>query len=474
MIQELPFNGIFGQGRSINANSGAIVNCYIEQMADGKAVVVGTPGLTKKFTLPSVPVRGCYSDSTISYWVAGNAVYKVDAAFTVTLLGTISTYSGAVEFASSGIHLMFVDGTNGWFITLSSGALTQITDLDFPNNAKSVEYLNGYFIVTATGTQKFYISENLNIATAWSALDFASAEGNPDVTVACKSYHQELVLFGYKTIEIWNYTGNVDFPFQRSTNAVIDQGCIAPNSIERLGDSLIWLGGDNVGSGIVWQLTGYQPQRISTIEIEQRLASYGYVGNAISMSYQQDGHLFYVLQFPSSNESLVYDLTTNLWHARQYKQPTTEVLSIWRPSCLCFNGADILAGDSENGNVYALDFANYTDDGAAIMRLYETRSSSSNQFGLFYNSVQIHMETGVGLVTGQGKDPVVMLRYSDDNGHTWGNWLFSTVGKIGQYSARAKYNRLGRGRNRVFQIKMTDPVKFVLLSMVLDYDQGAA
>jgi len=224
----------------------------------------------------------------------------------------------------------------------------------------------------------------------------------------------------------------------------------------------------------VWRLDGYQTTKISTIEIDQRIASYAFIENALGMSYQQDGHLFYVLQFPSANETLVYDLSTQLWHARAYKQPNTEVLSLWRPACLCFSASLVLGGDHENGNIYALDYDNYTDDGAAIMRLYETRSSNNNQFWLFYNSVQVHIEAGTGLITGQGKDPVLMLRYSDDGGHTWSNWLFSPMGKIGQYGARAKFNRLGRGRNRVFQIKMTDPVKFVLLSMVLDYDQGAA
>ena len=67
---------------------------------------------------------------------------------------------------------------------------------------------------------------------------------------------------------------------------------------------------------------------------------------------------------------------------------------------------------------------------------------------------------------------MAMLRYSDDGGHTWSNELWRSIGKIGNYDARARWNRLGASRNRVYELSMSDPVKWVVLGANLEVKRG--
>jgi hypothetical protein len=82
---------------------------------------------------------------------------------------------------------------------------------------------------------------------------------------------------------------------------------------------------------------------------------------------------------------------------------------------------------------------------------------------VFYQLLEVDLETGVGLNNGQGITPSLMMRYSNDGGHSWSSIKTESAGAIGQYSARCRYKRLGTGRNRVWEISMTDPVKFVVM-----------
>jgi hypothetical protein len=82
------------------------------------------------------------------------------------------------------------------------------------------------------------------------------------------------------------------------------------------------------------------------------------------------------------------------------------------------------------------------------------------------------METGIG--NASGSDPQLMLRFSDDGGHTWSNLRTVSLGTVGQYNARAKFARLGSGRNRVFEVSMTDDAKFVVLGAVAEAQAGSA
>jgi hypothetical protein len=154
--------------------------------------------------------------------------------------------------------------------------------------------------------------------------------------------------------------------------------------------------------------------------------------------------------------------------------PATGVLTRWRANCSVFFNGLHLVGDYESGAVYALDLNAFTDDGVPIKRIRTTATTEGLQNRLFYSALQVDMETGVGTAVGQGSDPKLMLRYSSDGGHTWSNEKIASAGKIGEYGARARFNRLGSGRNRVWELSMTDPVKFAVLGAVVEGEAGTS
>lgn len=473
----IPFVGPSYQARSLNSDAQRTINCYLEMdNASPRAPVAlyGTPGTVLRFTLPTVPVRACIYEGGYSWWVAGNTVYRVDASFNILTLGTINTATGQIGIASNGGQLLIVDGVSGWIVTVSSSTLDAITDPEFPNGVQRATYQDSFFLVAGDGTGKFYINETPNNGALWNGLDFASAEGSPDHTIGIISDHREVWLFGDDSAEVWINTGNADFPFQRSGNVFIEHGCAAAGTVAKADNTVFWLGADDRGSGIVWRADGYTPIRISTHALEKAIDSYDTIADAFSFAYQQEGHVFYVLTFPTAGATWCYDAATQQWHERAWRDPNTGNLFRWRANCSVFAGGRHLVGDFESGNVYELDLDAFTDNGDPILRLRATTCSENLQQRMFYSSLQVDMETGVGLATGQGSDPLMMLRYSSDGGHTWSGIKTATCGKIGEYGARAKFNRLGAGRNRVWEISMTDPVKFAVFGAVAEADQGTS
>ena len=122
------------------------------------------------------------------------------------------------------------------------------------------------------------------------------------------------------------------------------------------------------------------------------------------------------------------------------------------------------------GNVYSLEMDVYTDDGEPIKRVRTTLNQNNKQLRQFYSMLQLQMETGVGDT--DTVDPKVMLRISDDAGHTWGNERTASIGKVGEYAGRVRFHRCGSGFNRVWEISMTDPVNFAVINAALEVESG--
>ncbi len=469
---KIPFVGPSNQARSLNADAQRTLNCYVElNNASPRAPVAlyGTPGLRLALTLPTSPVRDVIEQGGYDWVVAGHTVYRVAADYSYITIGTISTASGAVSMASNGIEILIVDGFAGYLVTISSATVATVADPDFPNGVRRAVYQDGYFIVTGDGSQSFYISDLL-AGSVWDALDFASAEGSPDYTIGVVSDHRELWLFGEKSAEVWVNTGNSDFPFERSGNTFIEHGTASGASVSKLDNTVFWLGADDLGSGIVWRADGYTPLRISTHGLEKAFAGYT-LSDAFGISYQQEGHSFYVLTFPTDEKTWVYDASTQLWHERAYG---TSTLTRWRANCHAMLGGQHLVGDYEDGRMYVLDLDTYTDGGESILRLRQAQTMSNGQKLMFFGELIIDMETGVGLATGQGSDPLLMLRYWNDGGHKPSNYKTASIGAVGRYGQRCKFGRLGAGRNRVWEISLTDPVKFAVFGAEVSVLAGSS
>lgn len=476
------FPGFIGPSytsQSVNVDCQRTVNMFpeINALGTGKekevASLVPTPGLRLLLTLADSPIRGLWTASNGQLFAVGGAkLYRISSLWVATELGSLITDSGPVSIADNGIHLVVVDGAAGYVWNINTSTYSEITDPDFPN-ADQVTFQDGYFIFNEVNTGNFFIS-GLSAVT-FDALDFAEAEGNPDKLVGLISSNQNLVLFGSQTTEVFYNSGDADFPFARIQGAVIDVGCAAPFSIAELVGSIYWIGGDSNGSGIVYRSEGFQAKPISTPAIEKviRGLTSDQVEAATAYTYQQGGHLFYCLNLGGTNSTWVFDASTELWHERQY-------LNLWsmerhRAECHASAHGESVVGDYVNGKIYALDPDVYTDDGTSIVRIRTAPHLSSGLKLVRHNSFQLDMEVGVGDGSlGQGANPKVVFRWSDDGGHTWSNEREVEIGKIGERRKRVIVRRLGISRDRVYEVKITDPVKVVLIGAELDLEEGAA
>jgi len=466
-----PILGASYVARSVNAADNRMINLYPEAVREGgkeAGFLSRCPGLRLVATVGSGPVRGLWSHNNILYVVSGTEFYKVTSAYVATKIGNVSG-TGPVSMADNGTQLFIACNGPSYIYNYNTLAFGAITDEDFPG-AVNVGYLDGYFVFNEPNSQRIWITSLLD-GTSIDPLEFASAEGSPDGLVALIVDHREAWLFGTDSTEVWYNSGDADFPLTRIQGAFNEIGCVAAYSVAKLDNGIFWLGADARGQGIVYRANGYTGQRISTHAIEYAIQSYDTISDAIAYTYQQEGHAFYVLCFPTAGKTWVYDVAVDSWHERAGMLNGEFVRH--RSNChAAFNNVPHV-GDYENGKVYVFDLYVYADDSQPQKWLRSWRAfppGGNNLTRTVHHSLQLDCETGVGLIVGQGSDPQVMLRFSDDGGHTWSNEKWVSMGAIGGYATRAIWRRLGmtnKLRDRVYEVSGTDPVKLIIVGAEL-------
>lgn len=473
---QTPILGSSYVARSVNAADSRMVNLFPEVVPEGgkqPAFLNRAPGLRKLATVGSGPVRGLWSPQITGsdgYVVSGDGLYKIDTSYNATFLGTING-TGPVSIADNGTQIFIAANPDGYIYNMSTGAFAPIGDPDFPG-ASTVGYLDGYFVFNEPNSQKVWVTSLLD-GTSVDPLDFASAEGAPDQLISVNVDHREAWLFGTGTTEVWYNAGTADFPLQRIQGAFNELGCAAVYSVAKLDNTLFWLGADARGRGIVYQANGYRGERISTHAVEFAIQSDSTI-DAVAYSYQQEGHKFYVLTFPTADATWVYDTITGAWHERAGL--TNGVFTRHRSNCqMNFNNQTIV-GDYENGNIYAFDLDVYADDDQPQKWLRSWRAlptGTNNLRRTAHHTLQLDCQSGVGINNGQGSDPQAMLRWSDDGGHTWSREHWTSLGAIGVYGKRVFWRRLGmtqKIRDRVYEVSGTDPTKIVIMGAELILD----
>jgi hypothetical protein len=470
-----PILGSSYVARSVNAADNRMVNLFPEIIPEGgkeAAFLSRCPGLEFLQTVGTGPIRGLWAHQTNGtdfYVVSGVQVFKLSSlTATPTLLGTVSG-TGPVSIADNGTQIFFACNGPSYIYNEVTNVFQQITDPDFPG-ALTVGYLDGYFVFTEPNSQRVWVTSIFE-GTQIDALDFASAEGSPDGLVGLIVDHREAWLFGTDSVEVWYDAGLADFPLTRIQGAFNEIGCVATFSIAKLDNGLFWLGTDARGQGIVYRANGYTGTRVSTHAVEYAIAQYGNLADAIAYTYQQEGHAFYVLTFPTGNATWVYDVATGAWHERAGWD--NGAFMRHRSNCQCNFGGNIVVGDYENGNIYRFNLDVFADNGGIQKWLRSWRALPTGQNDLkrtAHHSLQLDCQSGVGLNSGQGSDPQVVLRWSDDGGHTWSNEHWASLGKIGQYFHRVFWRRLGmtmKLRDRVYEVSGTDPVKIAIVGAEL-------
>lgn len=390
-----------------------------------------------------------YSEATTRH-ASVTAAAGAGDTMTVTAItaGTAGNGIGTTETMASG---SFGAGT---LLTGANYTVTAMTDTDFPG-ASSIAFGDGYILFTVPDSGQWGIL-GLYDVTTYDALDFTTAETSPDKNKRVIVDHGEAFIFGDRTIEPYSNQGVADFPFVRVPGGRIERGCAAAAAVAKMDNSVYFVGDDR----IVYRLDGYKPARVSTAAVEEALrkATTAEVTAAEAWTYALGGHHVYVLSFGTQTWCL--DGETGFWHQR--KSGTTGAAARWRCQWGVMAHGKMLVGDSDGGNLGELDLDTHTEFSTARRVVARTPTIDAEGGRVVMHTIELDMEMGVGLASGQGSAPLVMMRTSDDGGKTWSPERTASIGALGNNTVRARWNRCGSFLTRIVEFAISDPVKVTL------------
>jgi len=472
------FQGFLGgsyETAAVTADQERTVNLFFENMqsegATTRAALYPTPGVSELSTGTSGPGRGHFAMNGREFAVIGTTFYEINSSGTLTSRGTVALDSNPATISSNGEggdELFVTSGSNGYVYNLTANTLTQIAALN--GKATMGDMIDGYFLALDSATATMYISDLLD-GTTWNPTQFAQRTSAPDPWISMKVVGKYIYLLGEATSEPWYNTGQAPFPFAPYPGVLLQYGIAAPFSRAVLGLDLIWLGQAVEGRSMVLKATGFTPEVISTYPVQTQIDGYVGVANALADSYSDGGHSFYVLTFAQQGVTWVWDAETGMWCERGTWIPANNKFTAWRPRWHAYAFSQHRMLDGETTSVYQMSSSFNSDvDGLEIRRLRRAPAIMNENKRIYYASFELDLEPGLG-TSGQGEDPQVMLRMSDDGGKTWGAEQMRSAGKTGQYSVRVEWNRLGAARRRVFEVSFTDPIPWKITNAYLRLGQ---
>jgi len=437
--------------------------------------LLGAPGLVLLNSAYSGEVRGGWvlPGNTSALLVVGSScvLATVSAAATATnraalsfaTVGTLATSAGPVKIRDNGAGgvAVLVDGANLYVYQVAAKTLTLSADPAWLGS-NTVAEVDGWFIFQQPGTQKFYTSPVYwNGVAALDPTYFALKDNYSDNLVAVIENNRQVWLVGEASTEPWFNAGGNSMPFSRLQGAVMQVGCAAAQTVVRNGPNLIWLARSERGENYVIQTNGYQWETISTQALSFAMTQYPVISDARAYIYSEEGHEFYVLTFPTADVTWVYDMTTSMWHQRASFDPTKGTFHRQRVQTLINFAGMRIGGDYINGQIYMQTRSAYSDAQYPLVAVRRTPHvwDKNDRARVIQSRLQIDFFPGSGVATGQGQNPQAMLKWSNDGGQTWGNEHWAAMGAIGSTKNRVIWRRLGAARDRVYEVRISDPVK---------------
>ena len=517
-ISAISATDVVSPGMTI-VGSGVTTGTIITALGSGTLIsyTITTAGTGYALNDTITVLGGVYGTTPITFTVASIGGSGAVTGLTTTNSGQytstpISPATTSTSGSGTGLTLTLTfgtgTGTTGNYVvnrtqTVSSETMYALRFTTIPSTDGAftggtiVDVVDNYFVYNKPNTQQWAASNILSPVT--NPLSFASKFTGPDNLVSIIVDHGQVYLLGENTSEVWSDVGTYPFPFQRIPGSSSQHGISAPFSMARIGNSFAYLSKNTRGQAEIVMMNGYFPTRISTHAVENTLLDQ-YIGDAVAYTYQLEGHETYVISFPTLDLTWAYDLSTSLWH----KWLWVDDLNIYhrhRSNCACLFQNLVIAGDWENGQIYQLDPANYTDNGNKIRRLRRAPHLTTDLQRQYFDEFQIQFQPGVGLtgltqtsyaptdavagiavaglaiagtssIQTVGVNPQAMLRWSNDGGSTWSNEHWSSIGLQGAYQNRIIWRRLGWSRDRIFEVSVTDPVKAVIVSANLKASSG--
>jgi hypothetical protein len=458
-----------------------LINWYLEVLespgAKNRFHYLPTPGQETFVTVADVGTRALFNMNDITRAVVGPSLYALTSAASSSLLGAMVQDSNPATISYNGVagnRLMITTGGNVYYENLTTNVVTQVSGVVGTMGGMMDGYFIAFNIGSATVAPEIRISPLNDGTGVWDPTQFQQRSIAPDPWRAMVlDGNRQMWLIGEQTSEVWTDFGTFPFPFAPIPGAVIKSGTCAPFSAAAASDRVLWLEQTSSGAGKVVAAKGYSAQRVSSHAVEEAIAGYARsatINDAEALCYQDQGHEFYILNFPAANASWAFDLTVAdalgpayAWHRRGVWVPSQNQFSLWAPRVHCYAFGRHLVGTRGSTTIATMDTAIGSElDGSAIRRMRRAPGLFDEHEPVTIHEIEFYFETGLGLQSGQGSDPIVMLNSSRDGGRTWGNERRETAGRVGAYRTRVTFGRCGTSRDRVFEVTVSDPTPWRL------------
>lgn len=436
-----------------------LVNWYCEiseqEGATSKKSLLPTPGVDPFVTVTEAAGgRAMYdTGSGRTFAVIGARLVEVLSGGMYTLRGSaMAVDTNPATITTNGSQLFITSGDKGYNFDLDTNTLTEVLD----EGATQGGMLYGYFVAFDQTNSRIQISDLFD-GTVWDPTQFQQRTiGADNWQAMLVTSDGQIILPGTFTGERWYNSGAFPFPFAPDPSALFQMGIAATFSLKETKEGVAWLATSAQGGYSVVLASGYSPQRISDHGLEYAMSQMPRVDDAIAECYEEQGHSFYVLTFPSADQTWTFDFTTKQWAERGTWISEENRFTYWRPVFHCFSNNKHLMADRETGTIYHMSDAFGLDvDSRVIRRVRRAPAINNEHHRIRYSRLEILGQSGLGTSTGAGVDPIMMVRMSKDFGQTFGTEQQFSLGKIGRFDCRWTLWRLGQARGRVFEVSTT-------------------
>lgn len=469
-MADIPFNftGPAYKSQSPNFINSEAINCLCE-----KSETEGTKSPVAMWDVPGKKARYSLNESSVpcEFEVNGRGFAAGQNLWEITSTGTINWGSLGTppnrppQMTANQTQLVISQNGSLWVFTLATNTLVAVNMGQFNAPILQIGFIDGYILAILQNSQTFQQS-NLEDATTWSGLNISTNTYFPDNFTSMICDHREMWIWSGKKALIY-YNAGAGFPvFIPIQGAFLEVGCGATFATVQADNSIFWLSQDERGSMVAFRANGYSGERQSTHaeELAWQIQGTPFASDAVGWTYQEYGHTFWVIYFPTANQTWAYDIASGYWHKRAAWNSASGTFSADTAMSHMFLFGMHLVGDPFSGTIYQLSSTLYTDDTRPLRRVRRTPTISNKNAWVYFEQIEFDVDAGVGpeipLLDGDGqpRPPQIILKWSNDGGNTWSNEYALSIGVIGEYDIRTIKRMLGRARKRVWEVTWTDPV----------------
>lgn len=457
------FTGPSYQSRSRPLSSQKTQNFYHQIVEEGSSqyVLHSWPGLKSESSVTAGASRGQHTMKGVAYRVVGQTLYSFDSAGAHTTIGTVPGATRLV-MTDDGLNLVMVDPGVSVYI-YNGSSIVLVTNANIIG-AIAATFINNQVVYTKPD---FFVVAAVGDPTTANGLDQAGAESQPDDLLHAYAFQQLVYMIGTESNEpYWNSsTGNP--PFERMDGQIMEVGMSATHSVANTDEAMYWLGDDYA----VYRASGGIKQRISSVALSHAITGYSMITDAVGSTLTLEGQNFYLLTFPAACKT--WCLAEALGDKGWFELSSGTNGGVYQaPSAFSAYGKTWLS-DASNGALYSLDIDAYTNNGNAIQRQRVGGAIDGKMAGapgaeVEIDGMKIIMETGVGLISGQGEDPKIVLELSFDGGYTWNQMGWADVGRLGERKVQVQFDFMETFHSAIPRITTTDPVHYTIFGATVN------